>query len=87
MMFEVMVDKKRLEDTYVTGRNGTFLCRGIEVYASIVRNVATVTPIGKRGVINAGFQIPAESMDEICEKWIAMRQKFTCEKFKKSQKK
>lgn len=78
-----VVDINRPKDTYVIGRNGTWKAQGIEVLHS-QQDTVLLTPIGKRGVLNAGFAIPIETMDELCDKWLKNRDPQALRKMRKT---
>lgn len=70
MTFTIDIPKDKIDETFTIGRNGTWRVRGIEVLRGIfTSNCVTLTPIGKNGVLRAGFHIPLETMDQICETW------------------
>jgi hypothetical protein len=63
----------RPQDTYVIGRNGVTQVQGLEILHGADDNVVLLTPMGKRGLLNAGFSIPIETMDKMCSEWLKNR--------------
>lgn len=68
MTFIIDIPKDKIDNTFTIGRNGFWKTRGVEVMGTH-SNTVILTPIGKNGVLRAGFSIPVETMDQICETW------------------
>lgn len=62
----------RPKDTFVIGRNGVTEVQGLRIDHGI-RDDVIFTPIGKRGILRAGFSIPIETMDKLCSEWLKNR--------------
>lgn len=67
-----VVPVHRPKDTFVVGRNGITQVQALEILHGS-SDVVILTPIGKRGLLNAGFSIPIETMDMMCSEWLKSR--------------
>jgi len=70
IQFSITVDPT---DTYVVGRNGVTKLQGLDVMELGDRTTVSLNPIGKRGILNAGFSIPKDDMDRLCKTWLKER--------------
>ena len=71
IQFSITVDPT---DTYVVGRNGVTKVQGLLIFDGICcDNTVELRPIGKRGILNAGFSIPKDDMDRLCKTWLKER--------------
>jgi hypothetical protein len=61
------------KDTYTVGRNGYWKTQGVQVTKQPMFENVELSPIGKKGLLNAGFSIPIEDMDRLCLTWIKER--------------
>jgi hypothetical protein len=68
MAFTIKVPNPK--ETYCVGRNGVFDVQAIEVLGCDGGKSVALTPIGKRGLLNAGFKIPKDVMLDICNRWL-----------------
>lgn len=79
------INVNRPKDTIVVGRNGYWQSHGLEVMHTSNETI-TLTPVGKRGILRAGFSIPIEAMDELCDKWLKNRDPKALRKMRKAAK-
>lgn len=70
--FDITVSNPHL--TFTIGRNGCWRTQGVNVCGG--STTVVLTPIGKRGLLRAGFSIPTEDMDRLCTTWLKERGKL-----------
>ena len=63
------------KDTFVIGRNGIWKVQGVEVM-SLPNETVELRPVGKNGILNAGFSLPIGDMDRLCTTWLKERGKL-----------
>lgn len=64
-------------ETYVIGRNGCWKTQGVSIQEQAHVNTVALCPIGKQGILRAGFSLPLEDMDRLCTTWLKERGKIS----------